>query len=163
YSLVLAEQRGVTTGGEEHPQVSAGRVWETIIKKPIQKEYKFDTEFSRALNEFSRKVAYFFHARLPGTASYAVTAQVLRAVAGPCLAQVCRADGQCFTSVQLQRGLAAQDPDACLDKLVPEELRILSCNVRARKPSERLFRQAVQTLADRGITPREVLHVGSRL
>src|SRR5262249_62179797 len=50
-----------------------------------------------------------------------------------------------------------------LARLVPEELRILSGNVRARKPSERLFRQAVQTLAGRDITPREVLHVGSRL
>jgi len=163
YSLVLAEQRGVTTGGEKHPEVSAERVWESIIKKLFQKEYKFDTDFYGALNEFSRKVAYFFHASLQGTACYAGTAQALRAVAGTGLAQGLLADGQCFTCVQLQRGLAAQDPDACLDKLVPEELRILSCNVRARKPSERLFRQAVQTLADRGITPREVLHVGSRL
>jgi len=163
YSLVLAEQRCVTTAGEKHPEAVAERVWEAIIKKLFQKEYKFDTNFYGALNEFSRKVAYFFHASLQGTGCYPGAAQALRTVAGAGLVQGLLADGQCFTCVQLQRGLAAQDPDARLDELVPEELRFLSCDVRARKPSERLFRHALQALADRGIAPREVLHVGSRL
>ena len=73
------------------------------------------------------------------------------------------ADGQCFTSVQLQRGLSEQDETARLDELVPAELRFLSCDVRARKPSERLFRHAMQTLADKGIASSEILHVSSRL
>ncbi len=163
YSLVLAEQRCVTTAGEKHPEAVAERVWEAIIKKLFQKEYKFDTNFYGALNEFSRKVAYFFHASLQGTGCYPGAAQALRAVAGAGLVQGLLADGQCFTCVQLQRGLAAQDEEARLDDLVPEELRFLSCDVRARKPSERLFRHALQALADRGIAPREVLHVSSRL
>jgi hypothetical protein len=45
YSMALAEQRGVTTGGEKHPEVSAERVWEALIKKLLQKEYKFDAGF----------------------------------------------------------------------------------------------------------------------
>ncbi len=40
---------------------------------------------------------------------------------------------------------------------------MLSCDVRGRKPSERLFRHALTALADRGIEPSEVLHVGSRI
>jgi putative hydrolase of the HAD superfamily len=40
---------------------------------------------------------------------------------------------------------------------------VLSCEARAKKPSERLFRQALTSLSERGIGPAEVLHVGSRV
>ncbi|MBI1915220.1 MAG: HAD family hydrolase [Planctomycetes bacterium] len=162
YSMALAEQR-VSTGGEKHPEVSAERVWEALIKKLLQKEYKFDAGFYGALNEFSRKVAYFFHASLQGSGCYPGAALALRAIAGAGLTQGLLADGQCFTSVQLQRGLIAQDAAARLEELVPPELRFLSCDVRARKPSERLFRHALQALADKGIASTQVLHISSRL
>src|SRR5262249_4801677 len=132
YSMVLAEQR-VGTGGEKHPEVSAERVWEALIKKLLQKEYKFDAGFYGALNEFSPKVGYFFPASLQGPGCYPGAVQALRAVAQAGLTQGLLADGQCFTSVQLQRGLAAQEETARLDELIPPELRFLSCDVRARK------------------------------
>lgn len=162
YSQVLIEQR-VATGGEKYPEVAAERVWEAIVKKLLQKDYKFDAGFYGALNEFSRKLAYFFHASLQGTACYPGAAAALQTVASAGLLQGFLADGQCFTTVQLQRGLAAQDGSARLDELVPAELRFLSAEVRARKPSERLFRPALQGLLDRGLAAAEVLHIGSRL
>jgi FMN phosphatase YigB (HAD superfamily) len=45
--------------------------------------------------------------------------------------------------------------------LVDPELRICSYAVRARKPSERLFRHMLDALAQRGISPTEVLHIGA--
>jgi FMN phosphatase YigB (HAD superfamily) len=72
------------------------------------------------------------------------------------------ADGQCFTTVQLKRGLAQQEP-VDLDALVAPDLCLLSHELRARKPSERLFRHWLQRLGQRGISPDQVLHVGSRL
>jgi hypothetical protein len=167
YSLVLGEQR-VIAGTEKHGEIAAERIWEAIVKKLLQKEYKFDAGFYGALNEFSRKLAYFFHASLQGTACYPGAAAALRTVSAAHsagLLQGLLADGQCFTPVQLQRGLAAQDESARLnlDELVPEEQRFLSAEVRVRKPSERLFRAALRALQDRGVAPGEVLHVGSRL
>ena len=138
-------------------------MWEAIIKQLLQKDYKFDAGFLGSLNEFSRKVAYFFHASLQGTACYGGAAAALRHVAEAGLSQGLLADGQCFPPVQLQRGLQAQDPDARLDALLTDGLTVLSCDVRGKKPSERLFRQAVTALADKGIAPAEVLHVGSRI
>ena len=70
YSMALAEQRGVTAGGEKHPEVCSERVWEAILKRLFQKDYKFDAGYYGSLNEYSRKVAYFFHASLQGTACY---------------------------------------------------------------------------------------------
>jgi FMN phosphatase YigB (HAD superfamily) len=163
YTDILTEQRLVPGGTEKFPEAASERVWEAFIKKLFQKDYKFDATFYGSLNEYSRKVAYFFHASLQGTACYPGAAEALRHVADQGVAQGLLADGQCFTPVQLQRGLAKQDASLRLDEVFDPGLRFLSAEVRARKPSERLFRQAVGALAERGISPGEVLHVGSNL
>jgi FMN phosphatase YigB (HAD superfamily) len=163
YQQVLLEQKALAVGGEKCPELSSERVWESIIKKLFQKDYHFNVSFFGPLNEFSRKVAYFFHASLQGTACYPDAAEALRHVAAGGLTQGLLADGQCFTSVQLQRGLTAQDEAAKLDELIAPERRWLSCDLRAKKPSERLFRAAVDALREQGIETREILHVGSRV
>jgi FMN phosphatase YigB (HAD superfamily) len=163
YSQVMDQQMGVTSGGEKYPEVLAERVWEAIVKKLLQKDYKFDAGFYGALNELSRKIAYFFHTSLQGCACYPGCADALKAVHAAGLTQGLLGDGQCFTATQLSRGLKAQDADADLDTLVPPAQRFLSCEVRGRKPSERLFRHALDKLREEGIAPAEVLHVGSRI
>jgi FMN phosphatase YigB (HAD superfamily) len=163
YDSVLIEHRAVPGGTEKYPEVASDRVWEALIKKLFQKDYKFDAGFFGSLNEFSRKVAYFFHASLQGTACYDGAAKALRYVAKKGIKQGLLADGQCFTRVQLQRGLAAQDSEAVLDKLLDKDLIVLSYEFRGRKPSERLFRQAVQALTQQGIAANQVLHVGTSI
>src|SRR3954452_24782634 len=106
YRQILTEQSSVPGGGERHPEVQAERIWETILKRLMQKDYKFDASFFGAMNELSRKVAYFFHASLQGTACYEGAAQAMRHVADAGLSQGLLADGQCFTTVQLGRGLS---------------------------------------------------------
>jgi hypothetical protein len=163
YHELLIEQRMVSGGREKYPEVSAELLWEAFVKKLLQKDYRFDAGFYGSLNEFSRKVAYFFHASLQGTVCYDGAAAALRHLAEAGLLQGLLADGQCFTPVQLQRGLTGQDATANLDEWVPPARRILSCDVRGRKPSERLFRQALIVLGEQGVSPSEILHIGSRL
>jgi hypothetical protein len=163
YDQVLIEQRTVPSGPEKFPEVVSDRLWEAIIKKLLQKDYKWDAGFFGSLNEFSRKVAYFFHASLQGTACYPGAADALRHVAKKGLTQGLLADGQCFTVMQLQRGLSRQDPNFSLEGLVDPGLRTLSYEIRGRKPSERLFRHALSALAQRNLAPAQVLHVGSRV
>jgi FMN phosphatase YigB (HAD superfamily) len=163
YSQLLAEQRLVPGGGERFPEVLADRLWEAFIKKLFQKDYQFDASYYGSLNEFSRKVAYFFHASLQGTVCYPGAAYALSHVVESGFVQGLIADAQCFTTVQLQRGLTQEDASVELDALAPPSIRALSYEVRGRKPSERLFRQALNLLADKGITPDQVLHIGSRV
>ncbi len=163
YDTVLIEHRAVPGGKEKYPEVPSDRVWEALIKKLFQKDYKFDAGFFGSLNEFSRKVAYFFHASLQGTVCYKHAAEALRLVAEKGIKQGLLADGQCFTRVQLQRGLAAQDSDLVLDKVLDKDLTFFSYEIRGRKPSERLFRNALSALAQQGIAPNEVLHVGTSI
>lgn len=162
YSQILLEHR---SGGsaEKHPEAQSEKIWETILMRLMQKDYKFDVGMYGSINEYSKKVAYFFHASMQATAAYPGAAAALLRVHEAGLAQGMLADGQCFTRVQLQRGLTAEDPTAKVDELFDEGLRALSCDVRGKKPSERLFRHALSQLQDRGIDPDQVLHVGSRL
>jgi FMN phosphatase YigB (HAD superfamily) len=160
---VLHEMRLQPSPGEKHPEILAERVWENIIKRLFQKEYTFDATFYGSLNEFSKKVAFFFHASLQGTGCYPGAADALKCVAAKGLKQGLLADGQCFTPLQLQRGLQRQDESADLDKLIPPANRWLSAELKARKPSDNLFQSALRALEKEGIEAREVLHLGSSL
>ncbi|HEV3146598.1 MAG TPA: HAD family hydrolase [Gemmataceae bacterium] len=162
YAQELLLQRGLGAG-ERIPEVLSERIWEAIIKKLFQKEYTFDAGFYGALTEYSKKVAYFFHASLQATAAEPEAALALKLTADAGKVQGLLADGQCFTTVQLTRGLRQQESDLNLAKLLPLTLRTLSCAVKARKPSETIFRHALAALAEKGIRPGDVLHVGTKL
>ena len=77
--------------------------------------------------------------------------------------QALLADGQCFTTVQLKRGLRQQDPEVDLDALIRPDLQLLSHQVGSRKPNELLFKKMLDRLAGLQIDPEEVLHIGSRI
>jgi FMN phosphatase YigB (HAD superfamily) len=163
YTQELTKLRMASGGGEKFPEISAERVWDAIVKKLLQKEYKFDATFFGSLNDFSRKIAYFFHASLQGTACYPGAAEAMQQVAAAGLTQGLLGDAQSFTLVQLQRGLTEQDAEAKLDALLSDGPRALSYEIKGRKPSERLFRHALDALHAKGLEPSQVLHVGSRI
>lgn len=150
-------------GGERYPEVQAERVWDDIVKKLQQKEYTFDVVTYGSVTDYVQKIAYFYHASIQGTGAYPGAAEALKGLAARGIVQGLLADGQCFTPGQLRRCLRRQDPQFELDAVIPPALRILSADKKARKPSDTLFRAAVQAAAARGLTPAEVLHVGSHL
>jgi FMN phosphatase YigB (HAD superfamily) len=158
--LLLLKAAG---GGERYPELPAEKIWENLIKKLFQKDYKFDAGFYGSINEYSRKVAYFFHASLQGTAAQPGAAEALKLAQDAGLKQGLLADAQIFTTVQLSRGLKAQDASLNFDQVFLPALRSLSYEVKARKPSDTLFRHAVAQLAAQGIKPEQALHVGSRV
>ena len=163
YRNVLSEHRLAPSGGEKYPEISAERIWEAIVKKLFAKDYKLDAGFYGSLNEFSRKVAYFFHASLQGTACYPGAAAALTGLRRGGIAQGLVADAQCFTLVQLQRSLAQEDATLRADQVLDASLCVLSHEHKAHKPAERLFRDLLAVLEQRDIAPSQILHVGSRI
>ncbi|MSQ96685.1 MAG: HAD family hydrolase [Gemmataceae bacterium] len=163
YRRVLSDLRLLPSPKEKHPEILSERVWEEVVKKLQKKDYKYDIVFYGSLSDFCRKIAYFFHASLQGTACYEGAAPALEQVHELGLKQGLLADAQCFSFVQLQRGLTQQHCDVGIDLLLDPALRSFSCAVGGRKPSERLFKHALTQLAAQRITPEQVLHVGSRL
>lgn len=144
-------------------EVAAEKVWEDIVNKLIKNGYTYDATTYGPLGEYVKKIAYFYHASIQGTGCYPGAAEALRAVAEAGRRQGLLADGQCFTPVQLRRGLRAQDPAFDLNQTVPADLRVLSADHGVRKPAEELFDAAVAALAKRGVTERDILHVGSSI
>jgi HAD-hyrolase-like len=163
YNRELTALRLAPSGSEKFPEIQAERIWESIIKKLFQKDYKFDVGFYGALNEYSRKVAYFYHASLQGTCAYPRASEAMEQLASLGILQGLLGDGQVFTTAQLSRGLRRQNPSCELNALIPDSLRILSAPHKARKPSETLFRAALEILQERGIRAKEILHIGSSL
>jgi FMN phosphatase YigB (HAD superfamily) len=146
-------------GGEVRTEL----IWEDIVKKLFQKEYQFDAGLYGSLNEYAKKIAYFYHASIQGTGPYPGAAETVRQLRELGKTQGLLGDGQCFTPGQLQRCLRKQDPEFDLDAFFPANLRIISAEKKARKPSDALFKAAVQALGEKGIRPGETLHVGSSL
>ncbi len=163
YANIVLEQHAHNPPGEKFPEISSDRIWDAFIKKLFQKDYKFDALSMGSLNEFSRKVAYFFHASLQGTACYPGAAAGLRAVKEKGLAQGILANAQCFSLTQLERALVKQDPKCGFARLLDPGLSALSFELRSRLPSERLFRHVISAAAAKGIGPGEILHIGSRI
>jgi FMN phosphatase YigB (HAD superfamily) len=150
-------------GGEKFPEVQSERVWDDIVKKLQQKEYKFDAATYGSLDDFTKKIAYFYHASIQGTGAYPGAADALKLLPDRGVVQGLLADGQCFTVPQLQRCLKQQDPDFDLGSVIAPGMRIVSVEKKARKPSDTLFKAAVAACGAKGISPSEILHVGSNL
>jgi hypothetical protein len=158
YKKAVATLR-LTGGGEARSEL----VWEDIVKKLQQKEYTYDAGTYGSLEEYCRKIAYFFHASLQGAGAYPGAADALRMVAEAGKQQGLLADGQSFTFGQLRRCLRKDDPSFEPAMYVRPELRVLSAEVKAKKPAEALWKAATAALAAKGIRPAETLHVGSSL
>ncbi|MBA4187986.1 MAG: HAD family hydrolase [Planctomycetaceae bacterium] len=163
FRKALTTMQMAGSGGEKHPEVQVERVWDDIVKKLLQKDYSFDASTYGTMADYVKKIAYFYHASIQGTGAYPTAADALKLLADRGVTQGLLADGQCFTVGQLQRGLRQQDPGFELAGVIPESLRVISADRKAKKPSDTLFKAAVQVAAARGITPGEVLHVGSNL
>jgi len=161
YKRVLLESK-TACGFEKFPETPAERLWENIVKKLLQKEYKFDAGLYGALNEFSRKVAYFFHTSLQGTGCYPGVIETTQTLAEQGILQGFLADAQVFTPAQLLRAMQLESPDAELTAFRPS-LQFLSCDYKARKPSPTFLDGVMESLEKQGIEPFEVLHVGSSI
>ncbi len=163
YQNVLSEASFLPTSAERYPEVSVEKLWESIIKKLAQNEYTFNAASYGSLDDYSWKVAYFFHASLQGTACYPGAADAVRCVQKRLGKQGLFTNGQCFTPLQLARGLRAQGATESLDELFSPSLCVLSHEVKAMKPSERMYRELLSRLSNQGLAPAEVLHIGSSM
>src|SRR5436305_8886958 len=81
YTKALTTLRLTGSGGEKYPEVASERVWEDIVKKLVQKEYQIDGGLDGALNEFAKKIAYFYHASIQGVGAYPGAADAVRMLA----------------------------------------------------------------------------------
>lgn len=159
----LTQLRMTGSGGEKLPEVRSELVWDDIVKKLQQKEYQYDATTYGPLPEYVKKIAYFYHASIQGAGAYPGAAEATKLLFEGGKPQGLLADGQSFTPGQVQRCLRKQDPGWDVNAVFPPALRLLSAEVKAKKPSDTIFQAAVKAMAAKGLRPNQVLHVGSSL
>lgn len=149
--------------GERHPEIPVERVWAGIIRKLLQNEYVIDAGMYGTLEEYSVKIAYFFHRSLQGVGAQQDAADTIQWIKDHHYWQGLLADGQCFTGLQLRRCIEQQNPQCQVDYCIPSSHRVLSHAMRGKKPSERLFKEMIARLRANGIEPEQTLHISNDL
>lgn len=144
-------------------EVNLVDTWRALITKLFEKEYTFDEDQYGDLDEFSEKVAYFFHSNLQATEARSGAVQAMSDALSAGIVQGFLADGQSFTLLQTLRALAIQDDLPPVHELIRPQTVIFSWEHGVRKPSRTLFSEAVHQLRSTGISPGEILHVSCRL
>jgi len=147
----------------DHPEVNAAHVWRKVIRELERKEYRYEESFYGDLEEFSEKVAYFFHTALQGIEAAPHALQAVKSLSDSRLRQGLLADAQPFTLIQMLRAFRGQGTLPPLADLFAPDWSALSFREGIRKPSRSLYDRCLERLGELGIAPREVLHVGCRL
>ena len=138
-------------------------IWRKMIELLDKKDYQYDQSLYGDIDEFSQKVAYFFHSALQGIEAAKGALGTLVAVADSGLRQAALADAQCFTLVQLTRVLRSQGSVPDLGAILPDSLNTLSYEWGMKKPSISLYAKAVLRFKEIGIEPNQILHIGTRI
>ena len=164
YTDLLSRQELVGTGRTgDFPQVDAPGLWQVLVERLQENGYTYDESFHGDLEQFSEKVAWFFHSSLQGVTAAPGAREAITVVARSSLAQALLADAQPFTLVQLLRVLRIDGTLPPPGELFDAGCVTLSCEVGVRTPSPSLYQACLDRFAEREIEAGEILHVGSRL
>lgn len=164
YRNFLQDQQfsGKVAKGEK-PEINSSEIWKQLIIRLQKNEYIFDESFYGSLDEFSVKVAYFFHSSLQGIKAMPEALVALRQLAAQGKKAALFADAQPFTLVQVLRGLTSQGTLPPLSDLFIQDCFCLSYLEGVRKPSISLYEKLIYRFEQIDISPQEILHIGTRI
>jgi FMN phosphatase YigB (HAD superfamily) len=142
YDRAIDEQRLATTHAlGEIPEVDAVLLWMKMIRLLQHKEYTYDAAEYGTLEQFSEKVAFFFHSSLQGL----------------------EAEEEALSATRSLRAFRQQGTLRSLDELFDPALATLSYREGIRKPSRSLYLHALERFRRMGIAASQILMVGSRI
>lgn len=155
--MASARHRGDLT------EVNSAKLWRKILDRLVKKNYQYDESEWGDLDALSEKVACFFHSSLQGVEAMPHAGEALSLISQSGVRQGLLGDAQCFTVVQLLRALRGTGKLPVLGELFTPGCLTFSSVEGVRQPSRSLYRTAASRWEECGVSPAEVLHVGSRL
>ncbi|MBI3865513.1 MAG: HAD family hydrolase [Planctomycetia bacterium] len=161
--LVEDRQLAASERPGEPPEIDSAQVWRVLIERLGKKEFSWDESCFGDIEEFSEKVAWFFHRALQGVKPAPNAAAALQHVREIGCAQGLVGDGQCFTLVQLSQALDKDGNGPPLSKLFNKGCVSLSYSRGVRQPAASLFDTCLERMAHLGVAPAEIVHVAPRL
>jgi len=164
YNRAYDELRMLGSGRKgDLTEIDAAQLWRKILDKLAQNDYRHEVSLYGDLDELAAKVAYFFHSSLQGSEVTPGALETLTAIADAGFVQGIVADAQCFSMMQLLRGLEAQGTLPPVTQLFPTDAVTLSYQEGIRKPSKSLYVTAAERFGELGAEPGQVLYVSARL
>ncbi len=162
YKIIVEEMEMMGTGTiGSLPAIDSAKVWRKLIAQLEQKKYSYDVNFYGDFDEFSEKVAYFFHRALQGVDVIPSALEVMQSIGQSELLQGLLSNAQPFSIIQLLRGLSKQGTLPSLPDILDTDCLTLSFREGIRKPSPELYTTALQRFSSQSIEPHEVLHIGT--
>ena len=164
YRRLLDEQRLASARKKgDYPEINAGKLWEKYIERLMKNKYSWDESLYGDRESYAEKIAYFFHASLQGVTASPNASRIVSSITQSGLKQALMGNGQSFTKLQIQRALSQQESSFDLRDYFSLSLQTLSHQVQLRTPSVSFYQNAISRFAQSGISPKSVLHVGTRL
>ena len=154
--------RGTKKRGEK-VEINSAELWRKLIDRLVRNGYEYDVGNLGDIDALSAKVAYFFHASLQGVEAMPHALDALTFVSDSYRRQGLLGNSQCFTFVQLIRGLNDQGRMPPLEQLFASNMFSFSFQVGVKAPSESLYKTTLKQFAEHGIRPHQILHIGSRM
>ncbi|MDA1017932.1 MAG: HAD hydrolase-like protein [Planctomycetota bacterium] len=147
----------------ETPEINLAAVWEKLLRRLELKEFEYDQDFYGDFTALGQKVAYFYHRCLQGSEAMPHAGDVMALISKSGIDQALLSDAQAFTLDQTLRALQATTKLPPVGDLLTLNCCALSFQEGIRKPSRSLFVSCVERFQRRGVSPNEILHVGSKM
>lgn len=143
------------------PVLPVERVWSGIVDRLNKKSYEWDEDFYGDQVGLSEKIAYFAALVSQGTDVYPEAWSTLQDLRQLGLRIGIHANSECFTPVQLLRALRRQGPVVSFGEFFDPALTVWSHTLGDLVQSERGGKALRQGLLTAGITPDQVLYIGT--
>lgn len=146
----------------ESPEVDSSRLWKVLVERLLQKNHTWDAAIYGDLEDYSEKIAYFFHAALQGCEAAPEAKDAILECHELGLLQGLAGDGQAFTLSHANRLL---DPGrkTILSQCLASGCTSFSYEVGARAPNSRVYERCLEVLREFGVQSDQILVVSSRL
>ena len=157
----IVDQLNMSVAAAKDSVLPIERMWQKMVERLQKKEYSYDAGTYGDVEEYSRKIAYFYLRAGQGAALPAGAADALRELAGRGIRQGIHAASQCATPPQLLLKLEARGPVQSLGELFDPALCSWAHQngVKAHSPSG--FERLVRDVRQAGLAPAQVLYVGN--
>ena len=163
YKQILSEQ-SMTAGGERHPEIQVEKRVGGDPQAPPAEGLQVRRRLLRRAQRVQPQGRLLLPRQPPGHRLLRRRGRgpAARRRARAC-ARGCSATGSASPRSSSNAAWRPRTARPGSTTLLNDGLVVLSCDLRGKKPSDRLFRKALEDLQAAGVSPHETLHVGSRM
>lgn len=147
---------------QKDAEIFIEKVWEKILGRLFQKDYVYKVAFYGDLQEYCKKIAFYYLQASQGVSTYPNLLSTLRALKARVKLAV-HGNGQCDAPIRFWRLLCRQGKLASISELFDAALSFWSFQIGYKAHSDRGWSALIRGLAGQNLRPESCLYVSSDL